>query len=111
MMRPAPIRRAERSAAVGLFAALLLLLGACSSTYSREVYIESRPTGARVEIEGVDVGITPLRTTLDFPGASETVAIQVEKEGYRRQIRHVTYQGPSAIVFPLRRVKKPSDED
>lgn len=76
----------------------------CASRSTRDAYIFSRVPGAAVIIDGREVGRTPLRVELDFgvdPGPDRTIAIRVEKEGFRAQTRHVTWDGPSAVVFPL----------
>ena len=67
------------------FLALVLvaaLLAACSKT----VVIDSRPQGARVWVNGRDIGTTPVQVTLSYTGF-DTFNLVLEKEGYRTQSR------------------------
>lgn len=70
-----------------LFAiALLPVNGGCGLLFneeSREVLVESTPTGSEVKIRGERVGRTPVR--VEVPTNEET-AIVVEREGYGSQI-------------------------
>ena len=90
--------------------AIVSLFGTgCATSHTRDTYIFSRGPGARVWIAGQEVGVTPLRVELDFgpdAGPEHSIPIRVEKEGYRPQTRHVTFDGPAAVVFPLVKIEE-----
>ncbi len=104
---PARLGLALSVAVIAAAAAATIGGHGCATSHTRDAYIFSRGSGARVWVAGQEVGVTPLRVEIDFgpdAGPDSTIPIRVEKEGYRPQTRHVTFDGPAAVVFPL--VKK-----
>jgi hypothetical protein len=54
------------------------------------VVVNSRPAGARVRLDGADVGVTPLRMTGVAPGKH---AVEVALEGHARAVRSLDTSG------------------
>jgi hypothetical protein len=66
--------------------------------------VESKPAGARVLVQGQDVGETPIVTTVDCtPG--QAVEVRVERRGFRAERREVRCRADALVElsFPLGR--------
>ena len=88
-----------RYAALALSGCLLLNLTGCAtilSGTSQTVEVRSAPHGARVVVDGRDVGTTPLKTDLKR-GVPHTV--QVSKDGYLDETVVTTTRGNGAVAL------------
>ncbi|MFO0932388.1 MAG: PEGA domain-containing protein [Planctomycetota bacterium] len=74
--RPVPIRVA-RLLRVGLAAVAVAGLAGCGAR--RALVLDSRPSGARIWVNGKEHGTTPLRIPYVHPGL---VTVRIEKEGF-----------------------------
>src|SRR6266540_1176102 len=83
------------------FGVILFMAGVASSqayTITRDLRIESSPTGATVLLNGVDSGKTPLSVT-KYSIKSETgLEVIVKKEGYEPQSQKFTYDQSKAAT-------------
>ena len=77
---------------------LIAVLVSMCGCVDREMTITSEPSGARVEISGLDVGTTPLRKNFTWYGVYDVV---ISKDGYetRRIAQNVPL--PSNQIPPL----------
>lgn len=83
--------------AYGLWTALLALplLTGC---VERSVFIKSDPPGARVILDGQDVGVTPVEVPYVWYGEREVV---LYKDGHRSERRRLPLNAPWWQVFPF----------
>lgn len=93
--------RTARYAALTLSGCLLLNLTGCAtilSGTSQTVEVRSAPHGARVVVDGRDVGTTPLKADLKR-GVPHTV--QVSKDGYLDETVVTTTRGNGVIALNM----------
>jgi hypothetical protein len=67
------------SAAVRTVAAALALALAAGGCVERRIHVTSEPTGARVWLNDVDVGVTPLEVDFNYFGVYD---VRLRKEGF-----------------------------
>lgn len=91
--------RTSRFAALALSGCLLLNLTGCATILngtSQTVEVRSAPHGARVVVDGRDVGATPLKADLKR-GVPHTV--QISKDGYLDETVVTTTRGNGTIAL------------
>lgn len=93
------MRRASRTGRALSGAALLALLGAGCAETAR---IQSRPAGASVEVDGRNIGVTPLTLTVPRSEWPHDFTCRVSKEGFVPETKRLTPQiGGGRVVAGL----------
>jgi PEGA domain len=83
--------------AVTLFASGVLALGGCNSVY-RRVLVRSDPPGARVLLDGQEVGYTPVGIPFTWYGTRQLTLI---KPGFETRTECVTVSSPWYEFVPI----------
>lgn len=92
-----------------LFAALALCaLTGCAAFHRETITIDSDPPGARVRLDGLDIGRTPA-TFKDRGGTGKTYAVEVAKPGYetrkvglKQEVRRsCIFAAAPGLIIPL----------
>ncbi len=65
------------------------------------ISIESDPSGARVTIDGLDVGVTPLRSSIPWKQTSQNAMIVLTKSGFRTHTESISAAPRGGRTAPL----------
>jgi serine/threonine protein kinase len=85
--------------AVALVLASLLAFNAMRSQATTSLVVETTPPGAHVVLDGVQIGVTPLRMDLDL---GKQASLRIEKEGFETYERGLSAsEEPIVIALPL----------